>query len=193
MRGQIGSWDECLAVTLEYDALAWLDACGCDRRVLIDVDKTTRVVTVMPDETGHRVCHRGMRNAVLHGVTLDWRLVNGPPLPRFELMPISLDATDGVALEIGLPPDHLLSWPRLRDCASYSAAEVACAELERRLMSAASFYGPEVLPKYWTWVQPPEEARQLISRAFWSEALRRAILSAASARPAASAPLARCA
>lgn len=181
MRGQIGSWDECLAVTLEDDALEWLDSCGCDRRVLIDVDKTARVVTVMPDPSGFKVSHRGMRNAVLHGVTLDWRLVNGPPLPRFELMPISLDPTEGIALEIGLPADHLLSWPRLRDCASYSAAEVACAELERRMMSAALSYGPDVLPKFWAWVPPPEEARHLLPVGFWSQALRRAVNAASQA------------
>ncbi|UUV44803.1 hypothetical protein RCRUDOLPH_36 [Rhodobacter phage RcRudolph] len=116
-----------------------------------------------------------MRNAVLHGVTLDWRLVNGPPLPRFELMPISLEPTDGIALEIGLPMDHLLSWPRLRDCASYSAAEVACAELERRMMSAAKYYGASVEPKLWAWVPPPEEARSLFPKGFWPQALRRAI------------------
>lgn len=180
MRGQVGSWDECFALTLEEDGLEWLDSCDCDRRVLIDIDRLGRSIMVLPDPTGHRVSYRGMRNAVLHGVTLDWRLVNGPPLPRFELMAISLEPTDGVALEIGLPMDHLLSWPRLRDCASYSAAEVACAELERRMMSAARFYGAETAPKYWTWTQPPEEARALISRQFWGEALRRAIEAARS-------------
>lgn len=175
MRGQIGSWDECLAVTLEDDALEWLDSCGCDRRVLIDVDRDRRLVTVMPDASGFRVTGRGMRNAVLHGVTLDWRLVKGSPLPRFELMPISLDPTEGVALEIGLPADHLLSWPKLRDCASYSAAEVAMAELERRMTSAARSYGPDVLPKYWAWVAPPDEARRLLPEGFWGQALRRAV------------------
>lgn len=174
MRGQIGSWDECFALTLEPDGLEWLDSCNCDRRVLIDVDRLGRSILVLPDPTGHRVSHRGMRNAVLHGVTLDWRLVNGPPLPRFELMPISLEPTDGIALEIGLPMDHLLSWPRLRDCASYSAAEVACAEIERRMMSAALYYGADVKPKFWTWNPPPEEARNLIPRDFWAEALHRA-------------------
>lgn len=182
MRGQIGSWDECLAVTLEDDAMEWLDSCGCDRRVLIDVDEGKRLVTVMPDPTGHRVCHRGMRNAVLNGVTLDWRLVNGPPLPRFELMPIDLDPTEGIALEIGLPLDHMLSWPRLRDCASYTAAEVACAELERRMNSAAKFYGPDVPPRLWTWVPPTEEARHLLPKGFWAEALRRAISAASQCR-----------
>lgn len=192
MRGQIGSWDECLAVTLEDDALEWLDSCRCDRRVLIDVDKERRLVTVMPDPEGHRVSHRGMRNAVLHGVTLDWRQVDGQPLPRFELMRVKLDPTDGVALRIWLPLDHLLSWPRLRDCASYSAAEVACAELERRVASAAAYYGPDVKPALWTWTHPPEEVRELIGMKMWGEIMRRAISAAFQAR-AAAAPLARCA
>lgn len=182
MRGQIGSWDECLAITLDAEGLYWLATHDVDMRVLIDVDHAKRLVTVMPDRKGHKVCHRGMRNAVLHGVTLDWRLVRGSPLPRFELMPIDLEPTDGVALEIGLPPDHMLSWPRLRDCASYSAAEVACAEIERRMMSAASFYGPDVLPKHWTWNPPPPEAKVLIPHKFWCEALDRARAYAASMR-----------
>lgn len=175
MRGQIGSWDECFSLTLEDDGLEWLDSCNCDRRVLIDVDRLGRSILVLPDPTGHRVSYRGARNAVHHGVTLNWALVNGPPLTRFELTPISLDPTDGIALEIWLPMDHMLSWPRLRDCASYSAAEVACQEIERRMMSAARFYGADIKPKHWTWNPPPAEARNLIPRDFWSAALNRAI------------------
>ena len=175
MRGQIGSWDECLAVTMEPCTLEWLDSFDVDRRVLIAVDLPRRSVLVMPDAAGHRVCGRGMRNAVLHGVTLDWRLVDGSPLPRFELMPIDLEPTDGIALEIGLPLDHLLSWPRLRECESYDVVAVACAELERRMQSAAAYYGTTVDPKHWTWVPPPEEARKLFPGGFWGQALKRAI------------------
>lgn len=174
MQGQIGSWDECLAITFDADSMHWLALHDVDMRVLIDVDNSKRVITVMPDANGYKVYHRGMRNAVLHGVTLDWRLVQGSPLPRFELMPIDIEPTDGIALEIELPLDHMLSWPRLRDCASYSATEVACAEIERRMMSAASFYGPHVLPKHWTWNPPPPETKQLIPLKFWGEALSRA-------------------
>ena len=180
MRGQIGSWDECFALTLEPDGLEWLDSCNCDRRVLIDVDRLGRSIMVMPDPTGFRVSHRGARNAVLHGVTLAWSHVKGPPLPRFELTTINLEPTDGIALEITLPMDHLLSWPRLRDCDSYSASEVACIEVERRMLSAARFYGPNVKPRAWRWNPPPPEARNLIPREFWVQSLNRAIEAARS-------------
>lgn len=174
MRGQVGSWDECLALTLADDALAWLDTFGVDRRVLISVGPD-RSITVLPDPSGHRVCFRGMRNAVLHGVTLDWRLVQGSPLPRFELFELSFEPTDGIAVELSLPADHLLPWPKLRDCASYSAAEVAMAELERRMMSAARAFGSLTKPCHWNWVYPPDEIKDLLPKGFWSEALRRAI------------------
>lgn len=86
---------------------------------------------MLPDPSDHRVCFRGMRNAVLHGVTLDWRLVQGTPLLRFELFELSFKPTDGIAVELSLPADHMLPWPKLRDCASYFAAEVAmtCPDL----------------------------------------------------------------
>ena len=177
MRGQIGSWDEGLAVTLEPDALEWLDSLKVDRRVLVTTDLARRSVIVLPDPTGHRVSTRGMRNAVLHGVMMDWRLIDGPPLPRFELMPISLDPTNGIALEIGLPLDHHLPWPKLRECERYDVYAVAAAELERRFMSAACYYaslGEYVEPKHWSWVMPPDHVREML-RGFWPEALRRAI------------------
>lgn len=174
MRGQIGSWDEGLTLTLEPDGLEWLDSCNCDRRVLIDVDSLERSIIVLPDLSGHRVSRRSTQNAVLHGVTLDWRFVNSPPLPRFELMPFNLKLTEDIALEIKLPMDHLLPWPRLRDCARYSATEVACAEIERRMMSAALYYGPNLKPAYWSWTSPPKEIRGFIPRNFWADALRRA-------------------
>lgn len=175
MRGQIGSWDEFLVITLETDALEWLDSHDCDRRVLIDVDNSSRVVTVMPDIAGHKVGHRGVRNAVLNGVSLGWHLIQGPKLPRFELMAIDLDPSEGVALEIGVPIDHLLSWPRLRDCSRYSAAEVACSELERRIQSAAKFYGPDTPPRLWSWVTPPKDICALFPRGFWAHTLHKAL------------------
>lgn len=173
MQGQIGSWDQCLAITFDPEALLWLDSLDVDRRVLVSVS-LDRSILVLPDAAGHKVTFRGPRNAVEHGVVIDWRLTSAPPLPRFELLELEFEPTDGIALELNLPADHMLPWPKLRDCESYSATEVAMAELERRLTSAAKCFKGQ-RPASWSWVQPGEDVRALLPKGFWAEALKRAI------------------
>lgn len=174
VHGQIGSWDEGLALTLELDGLRWLDLVGYDRRVTIEVDEVDRRITVKPDPAGRRVSRRGEHNAVRYGVVLSWESLGAPLLPRFELMPVRFEDLASNAIGVVLPPDHLLPWPRLRPCARYSLMEVAMAEIERRMTSAARSYGPDAQPRHWRWTPPPPEVRSLMSSAWWGEALARA-------------------
>jgi hypothetical protein len=173
MQGQIGSWDKCLAITFDREALSWLDSLNVDRRVLVSVS-LDRSILVLPDAMGHKVTFRGQHNAVGYGVFIDWGNTSVPPLPRFELLELKFKPTKGIALELKLPADHMLPWPKLRDCETYSATEVAMAELERRLTSAAKCFKGQ-RPASWSWVQPGEGIRALLPKGFWAETLRRAI------------------
>jgi hypothetical protein len=107
-------------------------------------------------------------------VFIDWCHISTPPLPRFELLELEFEPTEGIALELKLPADHMLPWPKLRDCETYSVTEVAMAELERRLTSAAKCFKGQ-RPASWSWVQPSESVRALLPKGFWAEALKRAI------------------
>ena len=96
MQGQIGSWDQCLAITFGPEALLWLDSLDVDRRVLVSVS-LDRSILVLPDATGHKVSFRGPRNAVEHGLVIDWRLTSAPPLPRFELLELESSCSQKAA------------------------------------------------------------------------------------------------
>lgn len=174
MHGQVGSWDEYLAIALDGDALSWLDSFGPDRRVLVSVSGPERTVEVRPVEVGGlHVTHRGVRNTLWHGVKVPWTSVSGPHLERFELLDVVFRADGDRAVTV-LPPLHQLPWPRLRDCAGYCAVDVAMAELMGRLQSAVAAYGGQPLRK-WLWTPPPQWLLDALPPGAYSAALRRAL------------------
>ena len=191
MYGQVASWDEGLAVTFDEKALAWLDAQGTER--MISIITEDRRVLVCPDDgvnsqpelrrkvtsAGSR-CHVDYRNNAL----FQWDTVQGFDLPRFSLYEVKwLFGNDGYYIYTELPADHLLPWPKLRECASYDVPTKIVQDLERRMRSAKEAQ-PHLKPAQWHWEPMPEKFRDMLAKGVYGACLKAVIAGESYAVPA---------
>jgi len=170
--GQIGNWYEGLAVKFDAVGLSWLDARGTDRHVRLSVTAARKVV-VSPEPEGLKV---GRHNAYYQDgeyTHATKRCPAGASLPRFELTEVSF-FEDGGVLVTTLPPDHALSWPKVRPCEGYDCREVVIAELERRLRSALQTFEGDQRAAGRAMTPMPETLRALLRHGDWPDAVRRA-------------------
>jgi hypothetical protein len=182
MYGQVGSWDEGLSVTFDAKALAWLDAQGTER--MISIVTEGRQVLVCPDdgvnsqpELRRKVANRGSGSHVDYrdGALFQWDIVQGFDLPRFSLFEVKwLFGNDGYYLYTELPADHLLPWPKLRECASYDMPKKIVEDLERRMKSAKAAY-PDLKPAQWRWEPMPEKFRSMLAKGVYGDCLKAVI------------------
>lgn len=170
--GQIGNWYEGLAVKFDAAGLSWLDAHGTDRHVRLSVTAARKVV-VLPESEGLKVVRH---NAYYKGgdyTHATKRCPVGAALPRFELTEVSF-FEDGAALVTTLPPDHALSWPKVRPCDGYDCREVVIAELEHRMRSALRTFDGDKSAAGRAMTPMPEPLRALLLQGDWPDAIRRA-------------------
>src|SRR5690606_16454891 len=132
MLGQVGCWGNGLDVGFSPEMLEWLDSYGVERRVSlatlavtqrddsgsVTVDRTVRLV---PDAEGVRVSPMNETMYFLHHVRFPLERfgadIRALELPRFELHEVEFEPeTTGDAVCARLGDDHVLPWPRLRDC-----------------------------------------------------------------------------
>jgi hypothetical protein len=181
MYGQIGSWEEGLAIAMDAGSLKWLDTQGTDRGVCVSV-LPDRAVAIKPQQhkrftNARKIAARGRGAAVDYqdGASFPWEIVNGGSLslPRFELYEVKFDLVEG-ALYASLPADHLLPWPKLRDCAAYDRPTKIVQELERRMCSARDA-SLGLSPAKWSWVPMPEAFRNELARGVYADCLRAVI------------------
>lgn len=178
MFANIGAWDEGLAINLDATTVAWLDEQATDRHISIVAEG--RSILICPDDGVHnkemrrRVSNRGYgaHGDYRHGATFGWDLVQGEDMPRFSLFETKLGfGNDGLYLYADLPADHLLPWPKLRDCRSYTMPEQVVKDLEMRMRSASRAFG-KLPPTKWSWVPMPKKYRDLLAPGVYGDCLK---------------------
>lgn len=178
---QIAAWDEGLAIALDDTALEWLDGWKTDRNVSLVTEG--RRVLICPDDGSAnadlrmRVSNRGYgaHSDFRHGTTFMWDKVQGDDLPRFALTELRLlPSNGGRYLYADIPADHLLPWPKLRDCASYDVPQQLVRDLEMRMRSCRDA-SPHVAPAKWQWVPMPKKFRDRLAPGVYGDVLRAVI------------------
>ncbi len=179
---QIAAWDEGLAVNLDTAALEWLDSWNLDRYVSLVAEG--RRLLICPDDGSSNAdllrlrispkgpgAHSDFRN----GSIFPWAKVQGDDLPRFALTELRLlPGNNGYYLYTTIPDDHLLPWPKLRDCASYDVPQQLVRDLEIRMRSCRDA-SPDITPAKWQWVPMPKKFRDRLAPGVYGDVLRAVI------------------
>lgn len=182
MMGQVASWDEGLAISFDCNLLKWLDGWDTDRHISIVTEG--RTIIICPDdgkdtepELRRRVTSRGLgsHSDFRHGATFSWNVVQGDDLPRFALYEARWSpGNGGFYVYTDLPPDHLLPWPKLRDCASYDVPSQIQRDLVLRMRSARDA-SLGLAPSKWTMEPLPKKFRDRLPPDAYAACLRQVI------------------
>ena len=170
MLGQVGLWDDKLAVGWGDEMLAWLDARTCGKRpVYVSVRTDRTVVVAAALESEHHVFSAPGNGLKYHcHIKLEhFPHIPGMDMPRFGLHRIDFEE-HGDELHAVLPPDHELSWPKLTDCKAYTLDEVLAVDVHKRVLSALRC-GSKNLG-----APMSDHLRKRISTKVWGDAMSRA-------------------
>ena len=140
LHGQVGYWGTCggLVIGFSPGMLEMLDCCVDNRSVRVSVT-ADRMLTCYPDAEGLRVYSGSLHNALHDHLRTAMRpsvLKLETQLPRFEMAFVDFQVSDDGRLSATLPEDHLLPWPRLRECEDYDLATELRKALVTRMASA---------------------------------------------------------
>mgnify|MGYP000010467457 FL=1 len=183
--GQIGSWDEGLGIGLDGAAFEWLGRQDTDRHASIFTED--RRLYLCPDDgsdmSGGKVLRRignrgrGAHSDFRNGAIFEWGqpFLGWKAFPRFANFEVKWHlGNDGLYLYAELPSDHLLPWPKLRDCASYTMPEQVVLDLEKRMRSARDAF-PNLKPAQWTWMPMPKKFRDMLAPGVYGNCLKAVI------------------